>query len=145
VEQDIEVTINTVEELLRGKALKDAVQLVASIHPADQAELFWHLEPELREAFLALLSAEGLAHLLEYLDPDQRAVVVEKMPRASLARVLDRIDNDVAADILRARAIHYEHGPRGSSPSGACRRERRRHHDPWLRVPSQRDDHPGRY
>lgn len=101
MEQDIEVTINTVEELLRGKALKDAVQLVASIHPADQAELFWHLEPELREAFLALLSAEGMAHLLEHLDPEDRQEVVAKMPRASLARVLDKTDNDVAADILR--------------------------------------------
>ena len=101
MEQDAEVMIKTVEEFLRDKAPKDAVELVASIHPADQAELFWRLDPELREAFLALLSAEGLAHLLEYLDDDQRAVVVEKMPRASLARVLDRIDNDVAADILR--------------------------------------------
>lgn len=101
MEQDAEVMIKTLEDLLRGKALEEAVELVGSIHPADQAELFWHLEPELREAFLALLSAEGMAHLLEHLDPDQRAVVVEKMPRASLTRVLDRIDNDVAADILR--------------------------------------------
>ena len=68
MEQDAEVMIKTVEDLLRGKALEEAVDLVSSIHPADQAELFWHLEPELREAFLALLSAEGLAHLLEYLD-----------------------------------------------------------------------------
>jgi magnesium transporter len=101
VEQDAEVKTKTVEELLRSGALEEALELVSSIHPADQAELFWDLEPELREAFLALLSAEGLAHLLEYMDPDQQAVVVEKMPRASLARVLDRIDNDVAADILR--------------------------------------------
>ncbi|KPK47493.1 MAG: hypothetical protein AMJ77_02980 [Dehalococcoidia bacterium SM23_28_2] len=101
MEQSVEVTTKTVEELLQGKALDEAVELVASIHPADQAEIFWHLEIELREAFLALLSAEGLAHLLEYLDPDERVVVVEKMPRASLARVLDKVDNDVAADILR--------------------------------------------
>ena len=101
MEQETEVKTKTVEELLRGGALEEALELVNSIHPADQAELFWQLEPELREAFLALLSAEGLAHLLEYMEPEQQAVVVEKMPRASLARVLDRIDNDVAADILR--------------------------------------------
>jgi magnesium transporter len=101
VEQDAEVKTKTLEELLRGGALEEALELADSIHPADQAELFWQLEPELREAFLALLSAEGLAHLLEYMEPEQQAVVVEKMPRASLARVLDRIDNDVAADILR--------------------------------------------
>ena len=100
MEQDSEVMVKTVEDLLRGEKLEEAVEAVASIHPADQADLFWHLQPELREAFLALLSAEGQAHLLEYLDPDERPEVVETMPRASLARVLDHMNNDVAADIL---------------------------------------------
>lgn len=100
MEQDAEVMVKTVEDLLKSEKLEEAVEAVASIHPADQAKLFWHLEPELRQAFLALLSAEGLARLLEYLDPGERLEVVEKMPRASLARVLDRMSNDVAADIL---------------------------------------------
>jgi magnesium transporter len=100
VEHDPEVMVKTVEDLLTGDKLEEAVEAVASIHPADQADLFWHLQPELRQAFFALLSAEGLAHLLEYLDPDERLEVVETMPRASLSRVLDRMDNDVAADIL---------------------------------------------
>jgi magnesium transporter len=100
VEQGAEVTTKTVEDILRGKAPGDAVELVASIHPADQADLFQRLEPDLQEAFLALLSAEGLAHLLEHLDTEDRQEVVERMPRASLARVLDKTDNDVAADIL---------------------------------------------
>ena len=100
MEQDTEVMVKTVEDLLKGEKLEEAVEAVASIHPADQAELFWHLEPELRQSFLALLSAEGLAHLLEHLDPEERSEVVETMPRASLARVLDRMSNDVAADIL---------------------------------------------
>jgi magnesium transporter len=100
-EQDVEVTDETVEGLLRGGALEEAVELIASIHPADQAELFTRLEPDLRPSFLALLTAEGQAHLLEHLEPEERQEVVEEMPRASLARVLDRIDNDVAADILR--------------------------------------------
>jgi magnesium transporter len=100
-EQDVEVTDEIVEDLLRGGALEEAVELIASIHPADQAELFTRLEPDLRPSFLALLTAEGQAHLLEHLEPEERQEVVEEMPRASLARVLDRIDNDVAADILR--------------------------------------------
>jgi magnesium transporter len=104
VEQDVEVTSEKVEDLLRGEALEEAVSLIASIHPADQAELFTRLEPDLRPSFLALLSAEGQAHLLEHLEPEERQEVVEDMPRASLARVLDRIDNDVAADILRGLA-----------------------------------------
>src|SRR4030067_110286 len=100
-EQDVAITTETVEDLLRGEALEDAVSLVSSIHPADQAELFTRLEPDLRPTVLAPLSAEGMAHLLEHLEPEERQEVVEEMPRASLARVLDRVDNDVAADILR--------------------------------------------
>ena len=100
-EPDVEATSEKVEDLLRGEALEEAVGLIASIHPADQAELFTRLEPDLRPSFLALLSSEGMAHLLEHLEPEERQEVVEEMPRASLARVLDRIDNDVAADILR--------------------------------------------
>ena len=100
MEHDPEAMVKTVEDLLRGEKLEEAVEAVASIHPADQADLFWHLQPELRESFLALLSAEGLARLLEYLDPDERSEVVDNMPRASLARVLDRMSNDVAADVL---------------------------------------------
>src|SRR4030042_995559 len=65
-EPDVEVTSEKVEDLLRGEALEEAVGLIASIHPADQAELFTRLEPALRTAFLALLSSEGMAPLLEH-------------------------------------------------------------------------------
>ena len=90
MEHDPEVMVKTVEDLLRSEKLEEAVEAVASIQPADQADLFWHLQPELRQSFLALLSAEGLAHLLEYLDPDERSEVVDTMPRASLRWVLRR-------------------------------------------------------
>ncbi|MBI1886217.1 MAG: magnesium transporter [Chloroflexi bacterium] len=100
-EQDVATLTRRVEELLEGNTVKEAVELVSGIHPADQADLFVRLDPDMRQAFLALLSSEGQAHLLEHLDEDTRWDVIEKMPRAALARVLDRMDNDEAADVLR--------------------------------------------
>jgi len=101
MEPEVRASSEDVRELLREGDLDGALSALSSLHPADQAEVLTQLDPELRESYLALFSAEGMAHLLEHLEPEQRKEVVEKMPRASLSRVLDRIDNDVAADILR--------------------------------------------
>lgn len=101
-EQEVELLTRRLEEMLQGDSVTEAVELLDSVHPADQADLFLHLEEGLRETFLSLLSAEGLAQLLGYLDEDDREDVIAKMPRASLARVLDRMDNDEAVDILQA-------------------------------------------
>ena len=100
-EQETATLASRLEDLLRGDNVAEAVDLVASIHPADQADLYLRLDPEARVAFLALLSAEGLAQLLGHLDEDVRQEVVVSMPRAALAPVLDRAENDVAVDILR--------------------------------------------
>ncbi len=103
-EQEVATLTKRLEELLRGDTVQEAVHLIASIHPADQADLYLRLDPDLRQAFQALLSAEGLADLLTYLDEEVRSEVVERMPRAALARVLDRTDNDIAVDVLRRLA-----------------------------------------
>jgi len=100
MESEVHVSTDDVRQLLKEGDVDGALSALSSLHPADQADLYQQLEPEQREALLALLSAEGTAHLLEHLETEERNEVVEKMPRASLARVLDRIDNDVAADIL---------------------------------------------
>ena len=89
------------EELLRGDDVEAAVAFLDALHPADQADLYSQLGRVDRERMLALLSAEGIAHLLEHLDEELMKDIVEGMPRASLARVLDATDNDVAVDVLR--------------------------------------------
>ncbi|HET9477449.1 MAG TPA: magnesium transporter [Dehalococcoidia bacterium] len=90
-----------IEDLLHGDDVNAAVEALAALHPADQADLYQRLDEDDRETMLALLSAEGLAALLGHLDEDLLQEVVEPMPRAALARVLDFADNDIAADVLR--------------------------------------------
>ncbi len=100
-EQEVATLSQRLEELLTGNSLQEAVELLATIHPADQADLYLRLDPDLRETFLSLFSGEGLARLLGHLDEEDRSQVIEKMPRASLARVLDRMESDEAVDILQ--------------------------------------------
>jgi magnesium transporter len=100
-EQDTRELTDRVEAILRGPDIGKAAELIASIHPADRADLYERLDPELREAFLSLLSSEEMADLLEYLEDDVREIVVARMPRVTLARVLDKTSQDRAVDVLR--------------------------------------------
>lgn len=100
-EQESTVLARRVEELLRGDDVEAAVEIITSTHPADQADVYQRLDEADRERLLALLSAEGIAHLLEHLDWELLEDTVDRMPRSTLARVLDLTDNDVAADVLR--------------------------------------------
>ncbi len=100
-EQDAAELAERVEEALRGDDVGRAAEAIASVHPADRADLYERLDPELREAFFSILSTEEMAELMEYLDEEVRGVVTARMPRVTLARVLDRTSNDVAVDVLR--------------------------------------------
>ena len=101
-EQDTAELTQRIEEALRGSDVEGAAQAIASIHPADRADLYERLEPELQEAFLSVLSTEQMSELLDYLKEEAREVVTARMPRATLALVLDRTSHDVAADVLRS-------------------------------------------
>ena len=103
-EQETAELTERIEQALRGAEVNDAVEAIGSVHPADRADLYERLDPELREAFLSLLSTEDMAQLLDYLEEDVREQVVDRMPRATMARVLDKTSQDVAVDVLRALA-----------------------------------------
>jgi len=103
-EQDTSELTDRIEGILRGPDIEKAAEAIASIHPADRADLYERLDPELREAFLSVLSSEEIAELLEYLDEGVREKVVGRMPRVSLARVLDKTSQDAAVDVLRTLA-----------------------------------------
>ncbi|MEE8347851.1 MAG: magnesium transporter, partial [Dehalococcoidia bacterium] len=100
-EQDTAELTERIEQALRGADVKDAVKAIATVHPADRADLYERLDTDLREAFLALLSTEDMAELLDYLEEEVREQVVERMPRATMALVLDKTSHDVAVDVLR--------------------------------------------
>ncbi|OGO47188.1 MAG: hypothetical protein A2W34_06065 [Chloroflexi bacterium RBG_16_64_32] len=101
-EQETAELTERIEQALRGAEVNDAVEAIGSVHPADRADLYERLDPELREAFLSLLSTENMAQLLDYLEEDVREQVVDRMPRATMARVLDKTSHDVAVDVLRS-------------------------------------------
>ena len=101
-EPDTTADLARLQELLQGDDVQPAIDLLDGMHPADQADVFEALDEDDQPKMLALLSGEGIAHLLSHLEDEQRRSVVDEMPRATLARVLDASDYDIAVDILRA-------------------------------------------
>ena len=90
-----------IEELLTGDNVEAAAELLADMHPADQADLYDRLDDAERETMLALLSTEARAELLEHLDEETLEEIAQRLPRVELPRVLDITKNDIAADVLR--------------------------------------------
>jgi len=100
-EQESAQLAERIEELLSGDNVQAAAELLAAMHPADQADLYNRLNGADRETILALLSNESRALLLEHLDEDALEEIVGRLPRVELSRVLDLTKNDIAADALR--------------------------------------------
>ena len=88
-------------DLLRANKLAEAAELLASHHPADQAQIIEKQEEEMRRQLLHSLSSAELAGILEYLDKRLRADLVSNLSPSVLAPVLERVDEDVAADIVQ--------------------------------------------
>jgi magnesium transporter len=100
-EEHIENLNELVLDLVHEGNISDAVSLVVTRHPADQADLIEHLDEGARESLVRLLSPDQLADVLEYLDEETRSDLLEHFPASFLAPVLDRVDEDVAADIVQ--------------------------------------------
>jgi magnesium transporter len=90
-----------IRTLLAGERGEDLAQLIAELHPADRAELYYDLDEAEREAFVSALDPAQLADLFESLDQDDRVDAAKRMQRSPLARVLDEMTDDDAADILQ--------------------------------------------
>ena len=103
-EQDAAAVEDLLRDLLHSDDVESAREALASLHPADQADLFDRLDEDERQTMLSLLDADSVAGLLEHMDEDLRKEVTEKMPRGTLAQILDRTENDIAVDILHEMA-----------------------------------------
>jgi magnesium transporter len=100
-EEHIENLREVIEGLTDADDLGNAVSLLATRHPADQADLLEHLDEGTQNRLLLALPGNQLAEILEYLDDDTRRRLLSQMPPNALAPVLDRVDSDIAADIVK--------------------------------------------
>ena len=88
-------------ELVDSGTPRDAVALLLTQHPADQADLIEQLNDEDREQLLDRMPSDRLAAVLEYLNEDLRADLLAELSADDVARLLNQLDDDVTADIIQ--------------------------------------------
>jgi len=99
---DGDTTREEAQRLLEDGDLDGALALVATLHPADQADFIAQLDASLRDPLLPRIPQEALAEIIEFLKEEPRETVVDALAPETLGPLLDRVDPDVAVDILHS-------------------------------------------
>lgn len=80
--------------------LDGAADIIESLHPPDQAEIFSELDDQDQIALLPRLEPTDSADILEKLDEEEAAELVAALPTEALIRIVDEMEPDEAADLL---------------------------------------------
>jgi len=97
---DIDAILDRVREALADGNWNQAVALVESLRPPDQADLFGDLPPAEQDQLLPRLDLEDSADILEELEEQEAAEIAARLETEQLARILDEMEPDEAADLL---------------------------------------------
>jgi magnesium transporter len=84
----------------RRVKLKIAYEGLATLHPADIADIVEDLSAAEREAVFETIDEEVAAETLEELDPDVKVSIVESLDKDRAADIVEEMDPDAAADLL---------------------------------------------
>lgn len=99
-EKKIDHIIEEIRIALQSGNLKEAINALVRLHPADRAEAFSDLDNKDQAALLPGMDIPVAADLLEELEDEQAADVAISLPTELLADVLDEMEPDEAADVL---------------------------------------------
>jgi magnesium transporter len=80
--------------------LEVAQRLLATLHPADLAEILEDLDRDQRTVLLERLDVETAAEALEEASPEMAAQLLEEVPPEKAADILEEMAPDEAADVL---------------------------------------------
>lgn len=84
----------------RRVKLKISHDRLATLHPADIADIVENLAPAEREAVFETLDEEVAAGALEEVDPKVKKAIVESLEPERVAEIVEEMNPDAAADLL---------------------------------------------
>jgi magnesium transporter len=99
-EEHLENLAEVIDDLVQAGRSEEAVALLSTRHPADQADLLEELDEATLDMLIAALSPDQAADILEHLHEDVRTDVISRLPPNALVSILDRVDDDIEADIV---------------------------------------------
>jgi len=92
--------LQTIEPKLTRLTLTISRQKVASLHPADLAEIMSEASQRERTAIFGSLDVETAAEALHELEPRVQADIIDDMAKERASDILERMPPDEAADVL---------------------------------------------
>jgi len=96
----IEDVLSQLRTVLERDDLTSAADIIESLRPRDQADLFTELDDEDQVALLPELNPADSADILEELDDEEVAELVAVLPTEMIIRIVDEMEPDEAADLL---------------------------------------------
>ena len=93
--------LKQIKEIISNDNEAQARAELASLHPADIAELYQNLDLPEAEYLFKLLDEEKAADVLMELDEDDRLKLISEMPAEEIAQTIDHLDTDDAVDLIQ--------------------------------------------
>lgn len=92
--------VQTIEPKLTRLTLTVSRQKVASLHPADLAQIISEVSQKERTAIFGSLDVDTAAEALHELEPQVQADIIDDMNKERASDILERMPPDEAADVL---------------------------------------------
>ena len=86
---------------IRAKHRENILQTLASLHPADIAELMEHLDTHERRYLLSIMDTDLIADVLPHLSDDILVDILHYLNIERLSEVVPKMEADKAADLLQ--------------------------------------------
>ena len=93
--------LRQIKDIIHTDQAEKARDELASLHPADIAELYKNLDIVEAEYLFKLLDEEKAADVLMELDEDDRMKLISDMPAEEIAQTIDHLDTDDAVDLIQ--------------------------------------------
>lgn len=93
--------VDSVVDLLDANRVEEVRTATDDLHAADVADLIEQIDPDHREALVAVLKPGFDAEVLSYLNPDLREEVVEAFEPKELAAAVAELETDDAVDLIQ--------------------------------------------
>jgi magnesium transporter len=96
----LEQALENVSKYLKQNRWDQAVSVLESLRPPDQADVFEELSDEQQAELLPRLGIEDSADILEAMEDEEAAHLAGRLEVEDLAPILDEMQTDEAADLL---------------------------------------------
>lgn len=93
-------TLDLLNQSFETRDFGTILELFRSLHPADQAKLFYDLKTEQQQILMQQMDIPEIADIFDELDDQKTLIAARNLPLPFLADIIDDMDPDEAADLL---------------------------------------------